>query len=588
MKKIISLPQGFLNLYRLYRSKSEITFDEIHILNAAKWLLESQRAYLDQGYAHSYHFFYGWQAPYPETTGYIIPTLLEVYKTYPHEEFYNSAKLAVQWLKRIQNSDGSFSDLQANKQVFDTGQILIGFNYLHEFFPEFDIHDHLVRCATWLCSVQKDDGSFQDFAYNNMPHTYYSRVGSALLNTGKLLNNSNFTACGKKNIEWTMGQQLDNGFFKYASFDHTPPYLHTMIYILEGLLESYKILQDEKILNSILLFSEKLLEISSSRDLILFSQYNENYEPQNREKCITGLSQWAGVCLELFEITKNEKYNKEALKNIYYLKSKQIFSNNKYLNGGLTGSLPIHGKYLKYSIPNWGMKFFIDTLLIRKKLAKTRFILDEERSYIGDAFKCQALFNVDEKFIEIEQIYLNHIKKIVDNFSSDTKLIVDVGAGGGELIKRLQNTYPEIKLLGIDPVYTSDTILNGDFYNIPLDSNSVDVIICKEVLQHSGNILTALNEIKRVLKKNGILIIIERNPISFLGLRKRLYEKIGKWMYPPDSPFREKWYFSWKWKQLLTHFGEIIYLKNQNNSHGRKIFMNKDNRFLVIGVKNDK
>jgi hypothetical protein len=340
-----------------------MTFDDIHILHACKWLLTSQRVWLDKGYSHSYHLFYGWQDPYPETTGYIIPTLLAAYQRYGIQELYDSAKSATQWLKTIQNDDGSFNDLQGNKQVFDTGQILIGLNYLHEYFPEFEIGHHLIQCAQWLCQVQNDDGSFQKFAYNDIPHTYYSRVGAALIKAGHLLNNENFSQCGQKNIDWTMSQQYQNGFFKHASFDSNPPYLHTMIYILEGLLDAYKILQDAKILNSVILYSEKLLEISKSRDLILYSQYHEDYSSANKEKCLTGIAQWAGVCLDIFSITQNEEYKKEALKNIYYLKSKQIFSTNQNLDGGVPGSLPINGKYLKFAIPNWGVKFFIDTLL---------------------------------------------------------------------------------------------------------------------------------------------------------------------------------------------------------------------------------
>lgn len=587
IRKLIAL-KNLKNLYNYQLANQQIDFDDIHILHACKWLLTSQKVWLNKGYSHSYHLFYEWQEPYPETTGYIIPTLLKAYQRYGIQEFYTSVKIATMWLKKIQNDDGSFNDLQRNTQVFDTGQILIGFNYLYEFFPEFEIEQYLIQCATWLCQVQNDDGSFQKCAYNNIPHTYYSRVGAALIQAGNLLNNQDFVRCGQKNITWTINQQRENGFFKYASFHFTPPYLHTIIYTLEGLLEAYKILKHNNILDSILLCSDKLLEISGSRDLILFSQYHEDYEPANREKCLTGIAQWAGVCFDIFVITNNEKYYHEALKNIYYLKSKQIFSSDQNLNGGLPGSLPINGQYLKFAIPNWGVKFFIDTLLKRKETAAIEDSIDEEKNYIADAFNCQGLFNANETLIEINRTYLNHLQKIIDHFAPDSKKILDLGAGGGEMVRLLQTVYPTMQIAGIDPVYSSEIISMGDFYNIPAESSSIDIIICKEVLQHSGNISTALTEIKRVLKNNGILIIIERNPISFLGVRKKLYEKIGKWMYPPDSPFQEKWYFSWEWKQLLTHFGKIIYLEKQNNKHGRKIFMNRDNRYFVIGAKNDK
>ena len=37
---------------------------------------------------------------------------------------------------------------------------------------------------------------------------------------------------------------------------------------------------------------------------------------------------------------------------------------NKKFEGGLPGSKPIYGRYQSMDIPVWGIKFFIDALLI--------------------------------------------------------------------------------------------------------------------------------------------------------------------------------------------------------------------------------
>lgn len=357
MKKLLIL-KNYKNFIDFINSLYSIKDNMFHINNAVKWLLNSQI----NGYRHSFHFVYGWQKEYPETTGYIIPSLLEVYKKTKDEEIYNSVKKAVKWLKEIQNSDGSFNDLQGNKQIFDTGQILIGFNYIYENFPEFDIKDNLIKAIEWLVLVQNEDGSFTKFSYNNLPHTYYSRVGAAILKSGFLLDDKSIKESGIKNIEWVMSNQLENGFFKYSSFANYDPFLHTMVYILEGLLDAYDLLKDENILKSILKFSDTLLEVSK-RDNILYSQYNEEYIATNKEYCMTGLSQWAGVCFRLYKITKKEEYKEDGIKTLNFVKSKQIISSNKNLNGGISGSIPLNGKYMKYSIPNWGVKFFIDALM---------------------------------------------------------------------------------------------------------------------------------------------------------------------------------------------------------------------------------
>jgi len=356
LKKLLIL-KNYKNFFDVLNANFTIKDDEFHLKLAVEWLLNSQI----NGYRHSFHFAYGWQNEYPETTGYIIPTLLESYKKFNNKKYYESAKRAVNWLKTIQNEDGSFYDLNGKKQVFDTGQIVIGFNYLYENFKEFDIKDNLIKAANWLVEVQEDNGSWVKFAYNNKPHSYYSRVGWALIKAGKLINNEKFIEAGRKNINWIMSNQLENGFFKYASFDNNSAFLHTIVYILEGLIESFKLLNNEKILKTILKNSEILLKLSKND--ILCSQYNEKFECVNNEKCLTGIAQWAGVCFDLYKITENKEYLIEYEKNILFLKSHQIISNNKNLNGGITGSLPYNGNYMKYSIPNWAVKFFVDGVL---------------------------------------------------------------------------------------------------------------------------------------------------------------------------------------------------------------------------------
>ncbi len=57
---------------------------------------------------------------YPEVTGYIVPTLIEI------EENEQASQL-LQWLLRIQHADGAYGDPDEDRpHVFDTGQVLRG------------------------------------------------------------------------------------------------------------------------------------------------------------------------------------------------------------------------------------------------------------------------------------------------------------------------------------------------------------------------------------------------------------------------------------------------------------------------------
>lgn len=50
----------------------------------------------------------------------------------------------------------------------------------------------------------------------------------------------------------------------------------------------------------------------------------------------------------------------------------------------------------------------------------------------------------------------------------------------------------------------------GDFDNLELDNNSIDFAVSWDSMHHSTHPIKTLKECKRVLKENGILIIVDR------------------------------------------------------------------------------
>ena len=78
----------------------------------------------------------GWSNPYPETTGYLIPTLIQLADTLGDERYRSCAIGLGEWLLAIQNDDGSWhGGLHPAKKpggsVFNTGQILKGMARRH-------------------------------------------------------------------------------------------------------------------------------------------------------------------------------------------------------------------------------------------------------------------------------------------------------------------------------------------------------------------------------------------------------------------------------------------------------------------------
>lgn len=569
-----------LLLFFKYIRNEDIYENDKHILLAANWLLKAQETGGDDGYSRGFYLYKsGWDKSYIETTGYIIPTMLEVYEKTKDERYYESAYKAGIWLLGVQKDNGAFTDIDNDIElVFDTGQVLYGLIALYEnekidkdSKEKFKIASY--KACEWLCSVQDIDGSWTAYGFNKIPHSYYSRVASILYKAGCVFKNDEFKKCADKNISWVLSRQKENGFFDNLKFQADEEnVLHTMIYVLEGLFDYYTYTQRADILDSLLKNANILKEININKELLLSSQYNDKFESVNNERCITGLAQWANLSFKLYELTKDAEYLLCARKTLYYIKSKQFKEGND-LMGSLPGSVPFWGVYAPFSAVNWSVKFFIDALLQSNKYKFS--LIEDSNLWIGECFK----FNNDVVDTKLTYTAQNYIK-ILSKYIKDNHNILDLGCGKGKYIDIFSGKFENKNIVGIDPYYYNDkNIFIGDTYAI--NSNiKFDLIYCIEVLQHVKYIDVAIDNIKNnLVEKDGLLIICDRNPISVIGFLKSIWEFRGKWMYPFDSPFIEKWYTINRWKQILTRHDFIVYKTYTFCSRGGRSIMN---RYSVI------
>ena len=106
---------------------------EVGVREALGWL-ERARDYSlseDSGVARHYSLVSGWSASYPETTGYIVPTLIAEGRARGNEVLLARARKMLDWLVSIQMPCGAFqgSTVDTSNVVpvtFNTGQILLG------------------------------------------------------------------------------------------------------------------------------------------------------------------------------------------------------------------------------------------------------------------------------------------------------------------------------------------------------------------------------------------------------------------------------------------------------------------------------
>ena len=128
-----------------------------------------------------------------------------------------------------------------------------------------------------------------------------------------------------------------------------------------------------------------------------------------------------------------------------------------------------------------------------------------------------------EKLVKEEElgfVYHDRIrKKMLLSIIKGRKFnrIVDIGCGTGRWMEFLQPYGKE--LIGLDisrnrlkKVKVGKTILTN-CENIPINSHSVDLVLSIEVLQHvrPEGISNAVSEIKRLIAKNGVGIIVVKN-----------------------------------------------------------------------------
>jgi ubiquinone/menaquinone biosynthesis C-methylase UbiE len=131
------------------------------------------------------------------------------------------------------------------------------------------------------------------------------------------------------------------------------------------------------------------------------------------------------------------------------------------------------------------------------------------------------------------------VESKVKNLKKDS-IILDVGAGSAPYRKYFDHCIYKTQdfhqldnsqLRGKSGYHKIDYV--SDITNIPIENNTIDFILCTEVLEHVPDPISALKEMTRVLKNHGIILItaplgsgLHQEPFHFYGgFTKYWYEK---------------------------------------------------------------
>jgi len=364
------------------KRQNNLDTNENHINAAIKWLLLSQINGHSGGSSGSYCFEAGWAPPYPETTGYIIPTLIRYAKQTNNESIIRNAIMMGDWEISIQLSTGAVrGGVGVNDYpiVFNTGQVMIGWIELFNETKDNKYLNAAKNAGDWLISIQDEDGKWSKDTYNNNPHAYHSRVAWPLLWLGEVSSENKYKIAGEKNIRWVMSKSCANGWFDESGFNKGEPALtHTIAYTIRGLLESSCFLDDQlkdDVRLKVFQAAETLLkkfEINKpgpyAAPNLLSASFDQDWKARAGYSCLTGNAQIAIIWLKAYRLQDDHRYLNAALKMIDQLKSIQILrSRNTNINGAISGSYPIWGNYFKNCFPNWATKFFADAIILSMK-----------------------------------------------------------------------------------------------------------------------------------------------------------------------------------------------------------------------------
>ena len=373
---VLKSAKDFINTSGSFRretggSSSDRVGDAERLDAAVDWLTRSIDACGGCASSKGYRFLKGWMPPYPETSGYIIPTLFALERLGYGDGLARRAMAIGDWLLTVQREDGGFNGRELGvlqkPVVFDTGMILLGLNSLIDETGAERFATAAERAATFLVSSMGEDGAFMRNLSNDMLHTYNVRAAWALVAFGRLCGRPDIERHGIANAEWAIRQQQANGFFRNNTFKPGgQANTHGIAYVLRGLLQIHELTGIETLLESVLRTADRLQQLLDENGSIA-ADLGPDWAYLSRHICLTGYAQLAIIFLKLKDFTGRASYQDVADRLIDAVATTQDISPGcAPQRGAIPGSWPIYGRYAPLQYPNWATKFFIDALLARQ------------------------------------------------------------------------------------------------------------------------------------------------------------------------------------------------------------------------------
>ncbi|MGD9507052.1 MAG: hypothetical protein AB7I59_00525 [Geminicoccaceae bacterium] len=320
----------------------------------------------DGGVARHYSLLDGWAASYPETTGYIVPTMLAHADSCGDRSIRGRARRMLDWLVAIQFPDGGYQGGMVDQSprvpvTFNTGQILMGL--AAGTLMDDRYHEPMLRAADWLVSTQDEDGCWRKhptpFAVAG-EKVYETHVAWGLLQADAVAPGRGYLSAALRQVDWAIALQTPNGWYPNCCLSVPDrPLTHTIGYALRGIVEAYRASSAERYLIAASRTADALLGCISS-DGRLPGRLDRNWDPAAKWVCLTGTAQIAHCWLLLYRITGRADYLDAGRRANAYIRRRILVSGPEATRGAVPGSDPVGGEYGTWQFLNWATKFSID------------------------------------------------------------------------------------------------------------------------------------------------------------------------------------------------------------------------------------
>lgn len=462
--------------------------------------------------------------PYPEVTGYLVPTLF----------LYNETKLSDDYLKfltDVQNKDGSFN--APGKDIpfaFDTAQVVQGFLSKSQNFK-----DQIINACNWIISHSSnngrlpvpDDASWDMGKHGTVPESVHIYALPPIKKAGEIFDIPKFVKFAEKSVKYYLDP------VNLIPWNQDNMLLHFYCYIIDGLIDMHRINEAKDMLDQL----RQFLQPSGG----LPAYHNINWV------CTPGLAQ-AAICF--YRIGDME--TAEKLLNFMTMLQNP--------SGGFFGSYGPEADYFPIAEISWANKFFLDAWHMikikghQKAIQETNVMkangweqtLDPDIGQIKSRIESLTSSNVLPWLTAI-------IDEVQDVFKEGKHTVLELGSGTAEMSAYLaRNCYCEVglidnsqKLLDKSKELFQSLDLESKLYcldvteNIPVDDYTYDVVFSSGLLEHfeDDQIQHIVNESARIASRKVIHLVPNSRCQPYVD-GKRLQIKSGTWRWGKERDFK--------------------------------------------------